>query len=266
MKRTNYHTHTYLCKHAQGTPSDYAKNGFTSGLNVLGFSDHGPFPDANFGLRMEYKELDLYIDSVNSSKKKYSEKMDIYNALEIEYLPDYDQYYQFLLKEKKLDYLNLGQHFFKDSDGEIKNIFFLAKDGKTEAFPSYAKSIVTAMEKGYFSFVAHPDIFAFGDYKWDENCEKASELIIDGAKNTGTLLEFNANGIRRGKEVFDGESRYPYPFKKFWDKVSKTDIKVLVNSDCHNPDQVYDKYVTEAHSIALEWGLNLTDSLGTLKK
>ncbi len=45
MKKTNYHTHTKRCMHAEGTEADYVKAALNACLDVLGFSDHGPFPD-----------------------------------------------------------------------------------------------------------------------------------------------------------------------------------------------------------------------------
>ena len=60
MKKTNYHTHTKRCMHAEGTEADYVKAALDAGLDVLGFSDHGPFPDNRFDSRMPY--ADPYAD------------------------------------------------------------------------------------------------------------------------------------------------------------------------------------------------------------
>ena len=58
MKKTNYHTHTKRCMHATGTDADYVKAALDAGLDVLGFSDHGPFPDNRFDFRMPYADQD----------------------------------------------------------------------------------------------------------------------------------------------------------------------------------------------------------------
>ena len=49
MKRVNYHTHTSYCRHAKGTVAEYAQEARKSGLEVLGFSDHIPYPGNPFG-------------------------------------------------------------------------------------------------------------------------------------------------------------------------------------------------------------------------
>ena len=38
------HTHTSLCKHADGTPGEYFENACKRGLSYLGVSDHIPWP------------------------------------------------------------------------------------------------------------------------------------------------------------------------------------------------------------------------------
>ena len=45
---SNFHTHTYLCKHAEGKPIDYVKEAIKAGCSALGFSDHCPYPDSSW--------------------------------------------------------------------------------------------------------------------------------------------------------------------------------------------------------------------------
>ena len=103
--KTNYHTHTSRCRHAQGTERDYVQAAVKAGMNILGFSDHAPFPDRDFGLRMEYSELDDYLNAIDSLTKEFSTDIILLKSLEIEYLPEYSSYYEKLLTDKHLDYL-----------------------------------------------------------------------------------------------------------------------------------------------------------------
>ena len=43
--QTNYHTHTYLCKHATGTIDDYVDRAIALGYTDIGISDHCPFTE-----------------------------------------------------------------------------------------------------------------------------------------------------------------------------------------------------------------------------
>ena len=42
--KTNYHTHTYRCKHAMGNDEHIVKRAIDAGIDILGFSDHNPWP------------------------------------------------------------------------------------------------------------------------------------------------------------------------------------------------------------------------------
>ena len=44
----NYHTHTTRCRHAVGADREYVKAAIESGVKILGFSDHAPFPHRAF--------------------------------------------------------------------------------------------------------------------------------------------------------------------------------------------------------------------------
>ncbi len=96
-----FHIHTYRCGHA-GNENDeaYILKALELGAKKLTFTDHAPFPENPFGNRMNYEQLDEYISTLSALKEKYREKIKIEIGLEIEYLPDYENYY----KEKSSHY------------------------------------------------------------------------------------------------------------------------------------------------------------------
>lgn len=61
MKKTNYHTHTKRCMHAEGTEADYVKPPWMQALTSSASAIHGPFPDNRFDSRMPYADLDEYL-------------------------------------------------------------------------------------------------------------------------------------------------------------------------------------------------------------
>lgn len=259
--KSNFHTHTSLCKHAYGTAQEYAESAFSAGLDILGFSDHAPFPDKDFGLRMEYDQFDGYIKDINKIKELYTCKMKVYNGLEIEYLPCYDEYYRKLTDKNNgfgLDYLILGEHFYGNSSDNTKNIFFAES---TDDYIEYAKNIRAALSTGLFSVCAHPDIMFINEFRIDRNCQKACDIILSSAEQYCIPIEFNANGIRRGIRQYIDGSRYPYPYIPFWESISGSKIKVVIGSDCHSPDQIWDDSVKTAYEICNKLKLNILDSI-----
>ncbi len=256
--RNNYHTHTGRCLHAYGSDEEYVMKAIESGMSELGFSDHGPFPDHDYGLRMQYSELDSYLRTVDVLNNKYRDRIKLFKGLEIEYYPSYNDYYRLLLDEKKLDYLALGAHSFYDRNGEFRNIFFA---GSTDEIEDYSANICSAIETGFFTFVAHPDILFINNLPIDQKVRNACTRIIDCAAEHDMILEYNANGYRRERRLYPDGFRYPYPHPFFWEEAAKRNIRVIIGSDCHAPDQVYDESFTYAERKAEELGLNLIDSI-----
>ncbi|MGU8870386.1 histidinol-phosphatase [Clostridium perfringens] len=258
LKKINFHTHTKRCKHAKGEDKDYIDAAIKNNLDILGFSDHGPYPDNRFNLRMNFNELEEYKSTLEKLKIKFKNFIQIKIGLEIEYLPSDDFYYNYLKNELKFDYLALGQHLFLTENGELKNTYSLKS---TKEYIEYAKSICLGIKSGYFDFVAHPDLIFINDFPWDENCDKACNLIIYTAKKYDFILEFNANGIRRGKKKYSDGERFPYPYEKFWNKVSLAKVKTIINSDCHTPCDLWDNTMDYAYTLANNLNLNIIDNI-----
>ncbi len=254
----NYHTHTYRCHHAFGTEEDYIQKAIEQQMEELGFSDHAPFPHHDYGLRMAYEELDDYLLTLDRLREQYQNRIRLLKGLEIEYYADCDSYYQRLLTEKGLDYLLLGAHSFVNAEGTFKNIFFAES---TNDFLDYADNVCAAMQTGFFRCVAHPDLFFINDFPIDKHTEEACRRIIEEAKKQDMILEFNANGYRRIRQNYADGLRYPYPHRYFWKLAKQAGIRVIIGSDCHVPVHVCDHYVLTARQNALQWGLNVIDTL-----
>lgn len=256
--RANYHTHTSRCRHARGAEEDYIASALRSRLAVLGFSDHAPFPGEDFGFRMPYGELRDYLDTLDGLREKYAADLIILKGLEIEYLPEYTGYYEELLTKSGLDYLLLGQHFYRTGDGKLH---YTADISDTVSCIGYARSVAEAMQTGYFKMVAHPDLFMMNFIPWEQNCEKAADLILDAAVRTNTVLEYNANGFRREKKEYPDGLRYQYPYAPFWRRAASAKIPVMVGSDCHEPSQVWDDAVEYAYEQLKGFDISFTHPL-----
>ena len=262
--KANYHTHTQRCRHAQGTEEDYILCAMASGLEVLGFSDHAPFPDVDYGYRMPFDELPLHFQEVDRLTQAYRGRIAIRKGLEIEYLPQYRGYYEDLLGRCRVDYLLLGEHFFPDAQGETR---FVSNAESTEEFILYARGIEAALKTGYFCMVAHPDLFTMDHFPWDSNCDRASDIILNAAAVAGCVLEYNANGYRRGIHAYPDGERLMYPHARFWRKVKESGLPVIVGSDCHEPCQVWDDCLPRARQDLSEMGIvPLDDMEGRFQK
>lgn len=261
-EKVNFHTHCYRCRHGHGAVMEYAEEAIRKGVTTLGFSDHMPFPDDRYGgRRMPYTEIEDYLDEIAILKDRLEGKIRILRGFEGEYIRSQGKFYEWLLNHDKCDYLILGQHFAEDEDEHFINTYGLSD---TAQYEIYAKNVVESMRSGYFRYLAHPDLFFVNDYPWDIHCDRACDIIIDGAVKYNFAIEYNANGPRQGKKFYKdaGGQRDMYPYPRFWDKVEGTGIRIYVGSDCHEPESVYDAYVELAYERLKNRGIPVCTDLG----
>ena len=160
-KKANLHTHTTRCQHATGEDREYVEAAIQAGFDVLGFSDHMPysFDDGHTSrIRMGMRELESYVKSVEALKKEYEKDITIYLGYEAEYFKGEFERTMLMIDQYPLDYLLLGQHFFREEKGNQ-----YAGTPRTEEMylQQYVKQILDGLDTGRFLYVAHPDIIHY---------------------------------------------------------------------------------------------------------
>jgi len=259
MKR-NYHTHHELCNHASGVTEDYVLEAINNNFDILGMSDHAPnYRVGDTYVRMDESDFDGYIKDIEDAQAKYGDKITILKGLEVEYFYNHEEYYKDL--REKVDYLIHGQHYISMTDtmNDLISGFGL---WKSEQILKYADILKDAMESKLFDIMAHPDLYMCGYKDFDENAEKVAHIICKAAIDNDMVLEFNANGFRRGKQKTPQGILPPYPRLEFWKIAKSYNVKTILNSDCHSPNILYDTIVKEAEEVYINLGLN---DVGILK-
>ena len=228
MEIYNYHTHTFRCGHAVGNDEDYVQTAIAAGFKVLGFSDHGPYPDYPMkNIHMNYDQLPDYIASITSLKEKYRDQIKVGLGLEIEYFHN-DEYLRQL--KQQLDYLILGQHFAApDGSG------FYFRNNSDEEIVVYGENVCAGLRSGLFAYLCHPDVFLVDQEEFTDTCAEVSRQIIETAVVTNTPLELNIHGVRRGKKPYKQGLRFAYPHYEFWKVAAEYPVKVVVGVDAHDP-------------------------------
>lgn len=231
----NYHTHTPLCRHAQGAEEEYVENAIARELQILGFSDHTPhwFPgDYCSRIRMFPEQLTNYCQTVRNLQKKYSKQIEIPLGMEVEYYPATWQTLLSRLQDAGVEYMLLGQHW-NGNEFDAPHNFKPTED--TDQLIQYCNQVITAMETGKFTYCAHPDYIYFtGDRKtYETNMRRICMASLD----TDTPLEINFAGLR-------GERHYPNPL--FWSLAAEEGCKVVLGIDAHDPSHISDENTERA--------------------
>ncbi|MDD3122226.1 MAG: histidinol-phosphatase [Candidatus Izemoplasmatales bacterium] len=259
IMNNNYHTHMYLCRHADGDVKDYVEKAIELGFKSIGMSDHAPFAELkDRSVRMHLSDLKIYIIKCDNAIEKYKNKIKVYKALEIEYFPQHKKIYPEYLKY--MDYLALGQHYIFDAESKnnLRSAYALST---LEHLESYVDTVVEAMSTGYFKFVCHPDLMLYNIKHFNCDITRISKKLIQGAIDSNVPLEINSNGIRKGlKETEDG-LRYIYPRKEFWQLVKKMGARVIISSDAHQVDQLFDEDVIKAYQFANDLDIVVEEEL-----
>lgn len=225
MFTANFHTHTTRCGHAVGEDEEYVKQAIAAGIKTLGFSDHAPYDYGNGwydGDRMSLKVAEDYALSVRKLKEKYADKIDIYLGFETEYYPALFDRFLKSIEPFRVDYLILGQHYLNN---EYDGKHCLSKDNTEEELTAYVNQTIEGLATGWFSYLAHPDVFRFNGN--DEFYVKEMKRLCVYAKEKDIPLEFNLWGFADDRT---------YPSERFFKIAAETGNTVIYGADAHRPD------------------------------
>lgn len=247
----NYHTHTWHCGHAEGTPREYVESAIAEGVQVLGFTDHAPYAYPNGFIsnhRMTQDKVEDYFYTLTDLKKEYADQIQIHIGVEAEYYPELFEQLLVLLRQYPCEYMLLGQHYIGNEydDPIMDSDVFLR---------SYVDQILEGLSTGLYTYLAHPDYAKCrGDdatvyrYEMERLCRKAKEM--------GIPLEINLNGMR---------GRQHYPSKAFWQIVGEIGNDVVIGTDHHYPEGIHLASLgTELYNPAIHYGMDIERQLNEI--
>jgi len=247
----NYHTHTPLCRHAEGEPMEYAQSALNAGLQILGFSDHTPywFPEGYYThMRMYPGQLAGYVRAIEEVRQAFAGRLQIHVGLETEYYPGFWKETLPKLQDAGIEYMLLGQHWIGDEMGEP----YSGRPTSDETrLKRYCHQVMDAMHTGVFTYLAHPDLLNFtGSTKvYDLHMRR----MCREAKECGMPLEINLWGMYQKKN---------YPDKRFWKIAGEEGCPVIIGCDAHEPWAVPNEpMLKQALELVKKWDLQLMDTV-----
>ncbi|MBO5837737.1 MAG: histidinol-phosphatase [Oscillospiraceae bacterium] len=248
----NYHTHTPRCHHATGAERKYVENAIARGLQIFGFSDHTPqyFPGSYYSyMRMFPEELDDYCNDVRALQTEFAGKIEIPLGVEAEYYPVTWKEMLLRLQDAGVEYMLLGQHWINNEYDAPSHATAPTED--VSHLIAHCNQVITALETGKFTYIAHPDFLNFvGDPKiYQQQMQRICKASID----TDTPLEINLLGVR--------EHRH-YPNLLFWEIAAQEGCKVVLGMDAHSPNAITNtQQEADAMKIVQDLGLNLLQTV-----
>lgn len=236
--KTNFHTHTLRCNHAVGTERDYVECAVKAGFDVLGMSDHTPWP-TNDGVGMRVEELADYVGTLRSLREEFAGKIDLKIGLECEYYSAHTPWLRDVLAEQ-LDYIIMGSHL--SSEGGERLYFGGVTDEK--GLLQYLKHTVKGLETGLYSYLAHPELCLRAYPQWDKAAADVCRELARACRDMNIPVEYNLEGVRAARK-----GNHPgicYPNRHFWDIAAEEGCTAIIGYDAHIPETLLDDSDWEA--------------------
>lgn len=244
---TDYHTHTPLCHHAEGSPLEYARHAESIGLAEIGFSDHNPMAETFDNWRMDLADLPRYFELVNEARSVMP-SFPIRLALECDYLEGHENWIEKTAGFADWDYLIGSVHYIHDGiavdDPKYLSKWSSAPDIEA-MWAAYWRLYEKMIRTQLFDFFAHPDLAKRFALRPEGDLRPYYEPIIQALVDTQGVLEVSTAGLRK-------DVREIYPAREMLEMAFEAGIPIVINSDAHTPGDVgvdFDKALSLVRSV-----------------
>ncbi len=270
MQIFNLHTHS-VYSDGKSQPREIVEEAIRQGLTTIGFSEHSPLPfDNTFSVKSA--DMPRYVAEIAQLKAEFKDKIDIYCALEADYLTGVSEPFSVTKEKYHLDYLIGGVHLVIDpalrqAQGPAKSkviepvempaisadeIWFIDgpkwevyDEGLQKFFNGDIRRAVRRffeqsnemIENEQFDIIAHFDKIKMHNrdryFHEDEPWYRKLALeTLDLIRQKGLVMEINTRGIY--KKRYNGF--YPSPW--LMEEAYKMGVPAIISADAHHFSEI----------------------------
>ena len=270
MQNFNLHTHS-VYSDGKSQPREIVEEAIRQGFTTLGFSEHSPLPfDNNFSVKSA--DMPRYVAEISQLKEEYKDKIDLYCALEADYLTGVSEPFAVTKAKYNLEYLIGGVHLVVDpalrqAQGPEKikvvepvetptisadEIWFIDgpkwevyDEGLQKFFDGDIRRAVRRffeqsnemIENEPFEIIAHFDKIKMHNrdryFHEDEPWyRKLAMETLDLIREKGLVMEINTRGIY--KKRYNGF--YPSPW--LMEEACKMGVPAIISADAHHFSEI----------------------------
>ncbi len=229
------HSHTPLCMHADGWPTQYAQRAEQRGLRGLIVTCHNPMPNQfSSHVRMREDQFDEYVNLVETTRVQWQGRIDVRLGIEADYFEGYEAYLEKQLQSADFHFVLGSVH---PQIAEWRQQYW--QDDLLEVQRTYFRHLAQSAETGLFDSLAHPDLIKnFTAKDWDLDAIMPDIChALDRIAATGVAMELNTSGVNKTISEMN-----PHP--AILRQMRSRNIPVTVGADAHQIDRVADGYET----------------------
>ncbi|MDB4500400.1 histidinol-phosphatase HisJ family protein [bacterium] len=227
------HSHTPLCKHAYGEPTEYAAIAEKRGLLGLMVTCHNPMPDGfSAAVRMAEDEFDAYVDLVAKTRDEWQGRVDVRLGLEADYFEGYENYLEKQLSSAEFHFVLGSVH---PQIPEFREKYW--SNDLREVQRTYFRLLAKSAETGLFDSIAHPDLIKnFTSEAWDAD-QMLDDIrpALDRIAATGVAMELNTSGVNKTISEMN-------PFPAMLAEMRLRNIPITLGADAHVAERVSNGY------------------------
>lgn len=237
---TDLHTHPTPWKNGQGAFRSFARAAIARGVDILGFSEHGPPCDPDPRYRgLGYGEIEDYVREVEKVKDEFKEYIQIFCGLELDYQPQLLEGYRKLSDEFPFDYFLASVHiiddWYLDTQESLKRSVHREKS-EEELYRLYFGQISEAVRSGQFDCLAHLDYLRRSLPHPPGNPPNFSREIYEETAAEITAMDIAVEINTRGLSLENiGEV---YPTRPLLKCLARAGVRFTMGSDAHEENRV----------------------------
>ena len=208
-----------------------------AGLNGVGIADHCnvfPDPDAEsfkhaygFNLDLTYERRREALDDLQADAS-----VDIHDAVEMDYHPEYEEAIAAFLDEADFDYAIGSVHDLDGVNVHVRDHFAPASEAERRAFVDrYFEKLVALVDSELFAVAAHPDLVERNPHLRGFARREHYDRVARAFSESRTVPEINA-----GRLLDDYGEFHPAP--AFLDTLVEHGVDFTVGTDSHEPDAI----------------------------
>jgi histidinol-phosphatase (PHP family) len=210
-----------------------------AGLDGVGIADHCNVASDPAAERFK-RALGFNLDLTYERRREAIERLradpevavDVYDAVEMDYDPDWEAAIADFLDEAGFDYAIGSVHDLDGANVHERSHFAEKPAAERRALVDrYFEKLVALIDAELFEIAAHPDLIERNPHLRGFATEEHYDAVADAFRGSRTVPEINA-----GRLLDDYGEFHPAP--AFLDRLADAGVRVSVGSDSHAPDAV----------------------------